>query len=62
MIVTDSNGLYQIRYLNSGTYTVTAELSGFKKVVRSGYEVHIAMETGAIAETIIVVAVRRRRT
>ena len=64
MIVTDSNGLYQIRYLNSGTYTVAAELSGFKKVVRSGYEVHvgdivradIVMETGAIAETIIVIA------
>ena len=62
--VTDTQGLYQVRYLNPGTYSVAAELSGFKRVVRSGYDVHvgdvvrvdIAMETGAIAETIVVMA------
>ena len=30
--VTDSRGFYEALYLNPGTYAVSAELSGFKKV------------------------------
>jgi hypothetical protein len=63
-IVTDDRGAFQALYLNAGTYTVTAELPGFKKVVRSGTLVHVGdavqlaliMETGAVAETIVVTA------
>ena len=33
-VVTDAQGLYQVRYLNPGTYSVTAELQGFKKFSR----------------------------
>ncbi len=32
--VTDGEGRYRVLYLNPGTYSVTAELSGFKKFVR----------------------------
>ena len=49
-VVTDDKGLFQVLYLNAGTYTVTAELSGFKKVVRAGNEVRVGD-----------VAARRRR-
>ncbi len=31
--VTDGEGRYQLLYLNPGTYSVAAELSGFKKFV-----------------------------
>src|SRR5438552_13581858 len=63
-LTTDEHGAFQALYLNSGTYTVAAELSGFKKVVRSGNQVRvgdalqlaITLETGAIAETIVVTA------
>src|SRR5215510_13886593 len=34
-VVTDAKGFYQVLYLNAGPYSVTAELDGFKKVVRS---------------------------
>ena len=34
--VTDARGFYQIRYLPSGTYSVEAQLDGFKTVVRKG--------------------------
>src|SRR5262245_27702790 len=39
--VTDANGFFQVLYLNSGTYTVETELSGFKKVIRSGNVVRV---------------------
>ena len=32
-VVTDDQGRYQVRYLNPGTYTVTARLEGFKTSV-----------------------------
>ena len=32
----DTQGLYEVSNLRSGTYTVTASLSGFKKVQRTG--------------------------
>ncbi len=61
-VVTDDKGAYQVRYLNPGTYTVAAELQGFKKVVRSGNDVRvgevlrvdIVLEPGGIGETVVV--------
>jgi hypothetical protein len=63
-VVTDNKGLYQVLYLNPGKYTVTIELSGFKKVIRSANEVRVgdglrvdaALETGGLEETIVVTA------
>src|SRR5262245_28067268 len=63
-IVTDAQGLYQVRYLNPGIYSVTAELQGFKKFsridnnVRVGdvLRIDIALETGGMTETVEVTA------
>ena len=57
-------GDFSFPLLNPGTYTVTAELSGFKKLVRTGIEVRVAdklgldltLDVGAMAETVSVVA------
>src|SRR5580765_4756675 len=62
--VTDTRGFYEALYLNPGTYSVTAELTGFKKVVRPAnivrvgdvLRVDMTMQTGAIEETVTVVA------
>src|SRR5437867_9714602 len=40
-VVTDSQGLYEVLYLNPGTYSVTAVLQGFKKITRSGNAVRV---------------------
>jgi hypothetical protein len=61
---TDGKGVYSVRYLNSGVYTVSAKLDGFKTVVRKGLEVRVGdallvdlvLETGGLEETIEVVA------
>jgi len=63
-IVTDDKGLFEVLYLNGGTYTVKAELSGFKTVVRSGNEVRVgdvlqlalSLSTGGVQETVEVTA------
>ncbi|HKV98555.1 MAG TPA: carboxypeptidase-like regulatory domain-containing protein [Vicinamibacterales bacterium] len=63
-VVTDVKGLYTVLYLNAGTYSVTAQLSGFKKVVRGGMEVKVGeptrvdltLETGVMSETVTVQA------
>src|SRR5262245_54271155 len=55
-VVTDTSGLYQVFYLNAGTYSVTAELQGFKRVARPDNTVRVGevaraastMDTGAI--------------
>ena len=59
--VTDEKGRYQIRQLPIGPYQVTAELSGFKKqlktlqlTVGTEAEVDFAMELGAMEETVEV--------
>src|SRR5262245_23077933 len=65
-VVTDESGRYRVLYLNPGTYTVSAEISGFKKFVRLDNEVRVAevtrvdvaLETGGIAETVSVTAER----
>jgi hypothetical protein len=61
---TNGEGDYAILFLNPGTYSLTAELSGFKKVLRSNLEVTVgdrlgvdlALEVGALSETISVTA------
>src|SRR5687767_11047413 len=40
-VATDAKGFYQARYLISGTYAVSARISGFKAVVRKGIEVRV---------------------
>ncbi|MEO8359182.1 MAG: TonB-dependent receptor [Vicinamibacteria bacterium] len=61
-LVTDSKGAYQARNLNSGTYSVTAKLDGFKTAVRKGIEVQVGsaiaidltLSTGGISEVVMV--------
>ncbi|PYR91351.1 MAG: hypothetical protein DMF84_17040 [Acidobacteria bacterium] len=61
---TNTDGDFSIPFLNPGTYAVTAELSGFKKLVREGVEVRIgdrigldlAMDVGKMEETVSVTA------
>ena len=61
---TNGEGDFAILFLNPGTYSLTAELSGFKKVVRSKLEVNVgdrlgvdlSLEVGALAETVQVTA------
>ena len=63
-LVTDSKGGFQALYLNPGQYSVTAQLAGFKKIVRPVNEVRIGdalrvditLETGAVNETVSVTA------
>jgi hypothetical protein len=62
--ITNAEGLYQVFYLNAGPYSVTAELQGFKKVVRAANDVRVGdvlrvdltMETGTLEETVTVTA------
>jgi hypothetical protein len=64
MTTTNGEGDYSILFLNPGTYTVTAELSGFKKVSRSSIEVRIGdkldvnltLDVGKMEETVSVTA------
>jgi carboxypeptidase family protein len=61
-VSTSANGTYQLPSVPVGTYTVTFELTGFKKIVRpnviitSGFNANIApsMELGQMAEEITV--------
>ncbi|MBP6703094.1 MAG: TonB-dependent receptor [Vicinamibacteria bacterium] len=63
-LVTDSKGAYQARNLNSGIYSVTAKLDGFKTAVRRGIEVRVGdvigidltLSTGGISEVVVVTA------
>jgi hypothetical protein len=62
--VTNETGTYSLLYLQPGTYAVTAELQGFKKVMRDKVEVRLGdrleidfkMEVGRLEETITVAA------
>jgi len=60
---TNSQGLFQVNYLLPGTYTVTVELSGFKKHVQDNVllqisetrDLAIILEVGGVLETVNVV-------
>ena len=61
---TNAEGDFTIPFLNPGTYRLTAELSGFKKLVREGLDVRIGdrlgvdltMDVGRMEETVSVTA------
>jgi hypothetical protein len=60
---TNETGSYTVPYLTPGNYTVTVELMGFRKVVRTielrvgdRVEVDAALEPGSLAETVQVTA------
>ena len=63
-LVTDDRGLFEVLYLNSGVYTVTAELSGFKTAVRRDNQVRVgdvlrvdvSLSPGGVQETVQVSA------
>ena len=65
-VVTDESGRYRVLYLNPGSYSVSAELSGFKKFVRVDNQVRVGdvlrvdvvLETGGVTETVSVTAER----
>jgi hypothetical protein len=60
--ITDQAGLYVFPQVRSGTYRVSAELSGFKKAVVEGVQVEVAipatvrleLEVGGITESVTV--------
>lgn len=62
--VTDSSGFYAVPDLPVGTYTVTIELSGFKRFVKTGVKlsataqmgVDVQLEVGRLEETVEVKA------
>ena len=61
---TNREGEFSFPLLNPGPYTVTAELTGFRKLIRQGIEVRVAdrigldlsLEVGAMTESVSVVA------
>jgi hypothetical protein len=65
-VVTDDSGRFRVLYLNPGTYSVSAELTGFKKFIRLDNDVRVGdvvrvdvvLEAGGISETVSVTAER----
>ena len=63
-VVTDEKGLFEVLYLNPGTYTVTAELSGFRTSVHTNQQIRvgdvarldISLATGGVQESVQVSA------
>jgi hypothetical protein len=63
-VVTNEIGYFQAPYLISGTYRITVELAGFKKLVREGIEVRVddrlqlelPLEVGGAEEQVTVTA------
>jgi hypothetical protein len=64
VVVSNENGIYRAVLLPLGTYTVTAELSGFKKYEQTGLSlsagqsaiVDVAMAVGGVTEVVSVTA------
>src|SRR5262245_57622553 len=62
--VTDGTGFYTFPNLLAGTYNITVELEGFKKIVRDNVSldaagaltVDFALETGGLTEAVTVTA------
>jgi hypothetical protein len=62
--ITNDSGFYTFSYLNSGVYTVTVEMPGFKKAVYSGNRVQVGekrrvdilLEVGEVSTTVEVTA------
>jgi hypothetical protein len=64
VVVTDSNGIYRATLLPLGTYQITAELTGFKKLQQTQIPItagttaviNMTMEVGGISEVVSVVS------
>lgn len=64
-VTADKSGYFVADELPAGTYTVTAERAGFKKITRTGNAVtaggrltaDLVLEIGAVTETVVVTAV-----
>lgn len=64
VVVTDASGYYNFPNLTPGQYSITAELSGFRKVVRENVQLDAAgaitmdftLQAGALTETVTVSA------
>jgi hypothetical protein len=62
--LTNENGIYRVQSLQPGTYRLSFELAGFKRVIREGVElrvgdtlpVDIALQIGAASESIEITA------
>jgi Carboxypeptidase regulatory-like domain/TonB-dependent Receptor Plug Domain/TonB dependent receptor len=62
--VTNNDGIFRVQYLQPGTYTVTFQASGFKRMIREGLvlrvgdvaPVDVALEVGALSESVEVQA------
>jgi hypothetical protein len=62
--VTNEQGLYRVPYLNPGSYQITFEASGFRRLVRSGIElraaetprIDVVLEIGQVVESVEVSA------
>src|SRR5215210_2935948 len=60
--VTNSSGEYVFPNLRIGTYTVAAELTGFRRAVRPAFQLNVqdraeanfALEVGAVSEEVLV--------
>ena len=63
-VVTNAEGRYQVLYVNPGTYSVTAQLAGFKRFVNAAtrvgvsdvVRVDIVLQAGGVEETVTVTA------
>src|SRR5436190_14103763 len=63
--LTNEEGLYRLLYVNPGTYEITFDARGFRKVVHSSVSVRstetaridVALELGGVVETVDVKAV-----
>src|SRR3954451_2888501 len=61
---TNGEGDYAILFLNPGSYAISAELAGFKKVIRQNLEVRVGeklgvdltLDVGTMSETVAVTA------
>jgi hypothetical protein len=61
-VTTNSDGVYNIPFLQPGSYNITVEASGFKKYVRDNQElqvgqtasIDVALEIGAASETVTI--------
>ena len=64
VVVTDANGLYRATLLPLGTYQITAELAGFKKLQQTSIPItagstaviNMSMEVGGVSEVVSVQA------
>jgi Carboxypeptidase regulatory-like domain/TonB dependent receptor len=61
-VVTNSEGIYAVSFLNPGLYSITVEAPGFKKYTRTGQELQVnqtaainfELELGATSETVTI--------